>query len=217
MLLANDLRISFDGVSVLRDVNLTVSAGESVAITGPSGCGKSTMLKVLAGLLRPDAGSVYLGGRRVDDLPERALRRLRLEQFGFIFQFGDLIPELLAIENVMLPGRLLGRGPAEMEERAVNIMSSLGIVHKAKARVTDMSGGEVQRVGVARALSLQPAFVFADEPTGSLDEANTQAVVDLLFDAVRSAGSGLVLVTHDHSVARHAHRVGRMERGALVF
>lgn len=217
MLKAKDLRLSFNEIPVIREASLVVRPGESVAITGPSGCGKTTLLKVLAGLLAPDSGSVQLGDVRLDDLPERTRRRLRLRHFGFVFQFGELIPELSAIENVMLPGRLLGDDFDEMNERALSIMTALGIAHKTKAKVTELSGGEIQRVGIARAVCLQPDFVFADEPTGSLDEANTRVAIELLFDAVKSSGSGLVLVTHDPSVAQNAHRVARMEYGVLQF
>jgi putative ABC transport system ATP-binding protein len=217
VLAASNVIKNLGGNPVLNGLDLTLAAGESLAITGPSGSGKSTLLRIMSGLLKPDEGFVYLDNLRIDSLPDASRRRLRLENFGFVFQFGDLIPELRAIENVMLPGRLLGYGQAEMEQRALEIMCWLGVDHKSRARIGELSGGELQRVGVARAMVLRPAFVFADEPTGSLDDANTAAVIKLLIDAVSSANCGLVLVTHSHSVARFADRVGRMEHGVLSF
>ncbi len=213
---AVDLCFGFRDEAVLRDISLSVYGGEALAITGASGCGKSTLLKVLAGLLAPAGGAVYLDGRRIDDLPDRDRRRVRLEHFGFVFQFGDLIPELRAIENVMLPGRLLGLSDADMRSRATETLEILGVRNKADSRIGELSGGEMQRVAVARAICLRPAFVFADEPTGSLDDRNTAIVIDLLFEAVTIAGSALIMVTHDLSVASHASRQVRMENGSLV-
>jgi putative ABC transport system ATP-binding protein len=217
VLKASQVTKSLGGIPVLQELTLRLAPGESIAITGPSGSGKSTLLRILAGLLKPDDGTVHLGERRIDNLPDSERRRLRLEKFGFVFQFGDLIPELRAAENVMLPGRLLGHSHDEVEYRALSVMGRLGIDHKARARISELSGGELQRVGVARAMVLRPAFVFADEPTGSLDDVNTASVMELLIEAVASTNSGLVLVTHDPSVARFADRVGRLEHGAISF
>jgi len=213
---ASNISHQYGNQTVMSGINMAIRAGESLAIAGPSGCGKSTLLAILSGLITPTSGEVHLGTQRIDDLPDREKRQLRLSRFAFVFQFGDLIPELRAIENVELQGRLLGLSKEEMRIRAMDVMSALGVADKSDRRVGELSGGEMQRVAVARAICLKPQFVFADEPTGALDDSNTTAVIGLLLDSVQKAGSALVLVTHDTDVAKMMHRQVRMKGGQLV-
>ena len=173
---------------------------------GPSGSGKSTLLHCLAGILKPDSGSVELAGRRIDKLGETERSRLRRTSFGFVFQFGQLVPELTALENVALPLLLDGVGRTEAEARAAEWFPPLGLDNLEHRRPGDMSGGQAQRVAVARAIVTEPAVIFADEPTGSLDSLAGEQVMELLSAAVASAGTTVVIVTHEARVAAYAHR-----------
>ena len=191
---------------VLTDVNLSVAAGEVAAVMGPSGSGKSTLLHLLAGLLRPDSGQVYLAGERIDRLSEQARSRLRLQQMGFVFQFGDLIPELTIVENVELPLRLTGTRAGRARRRAEAMLEQLEIAEHAGKRISEVSGGQAQRAAVARALVHTPQVVLADEPTGSLDTAAGELVLEALIGAARESETAVVLVTHELRVASWAGR-----------
>jgi len=175
-------------------------------VMGPSGSGKSTLLHCLAGILRPDAGEVRYRGSRLDTLPEEVRSRLRRDDFGFVFQFGQLVPELTAVENVALPLRLGGVRRRDAERRAREWLARLEVDDVAGKRPGDISGGQGQRVAVARALVTGPRVVFADEPTGSLDSLNGEAVMNLLVDTARQQGATVVLVTHEPRVAAYAER-----------
>jgi putative ABC transport system ATP-binding protein len=183
---------------------------------GPSGSGKSTLLHILAGLIRATAGQVLFEGRRIDHLSERERAELRLTRLGFVFQFGELVPELTVLENVELPLRLAGASRQRARTRARALLEELGVADQAGKRLAEISGGQTQRVAVARALVNHPAVVIADEPTGALDEANSAVVLRLLLDAVRRHGASLVLATHDPDVARHCDQVLTLAAGALV-
>ncbi len=203
---AEDLVKRFGQTDALRGIDLTVERGEILAILGPSGSGKSTLLHCLAGILPADGGSVTYDGRRIDQLDEAARSALRRSAFGFVFQFGQLIPELPAIENVALPLLLDGVGRREADERAREALSSFGVAALAGTLPGAMSGGEAQRVAVSRALVARPRVVFADEPTGSLDSLNGERVMERFTDLVREAGTTLIVITHEPRVAAYADR-----------
>jgi ABC-type lipoprotein export system ATPase subunit len=199
---------------VLDGADIHVDAGELVALVGPSGSGKSTLLHLLGGLDRPDAGSIELGGRRLERESERGLTELRRSHVGFVFQFFHLIPELTGEENVLLPARLRTNGGAA-PERARRLIAELGLVDAARRRPAQLSGGEQQRLSIARALVNDPRLLLADEPTGNLDEESGHRVLELVRQL--AAGSrGVLLVTHDAEAARIADRVLHLEHGRLV-
>jgi putative ABC transport system ATP-binding protein len=216
VLVATGLVKRFRLTEALRGVDLTVNRGEILAIMGPSGSGKSTLLHCLAGILAPDEGSVELDGRRIDDLGEGARSTLRRTEFGFVFQFGQLVPELPAIENAALPLLLNGQSRREALDVARLWLARLGLERLADRRPGELSGGEAQRVAVARALAIAPRVVFADEPTGSLDSLAGEQVMNLLIDAARTEGVTVVLVTHDARVAAYADREVVVRDGRIV-
>lgn len=215
VLVARGLRCSYGSQEVLRGVDLDVAAGEVVALMGPSGSGKSTLLHLLAGLLVPAAGTVELAGRRTDVLSEGARADLRLREMGFVFQFGDLVPELTMVENVELPLRLCGTSRSEARRAALELMGVLGIADLAGRRLSEVSGGQAQRAAVARALVHAPRVLFADEPTGSLDTLAGEQVMEALVASAKEAGAAIVLVTHEISVAAYADRDVQMRDGLL--
>ncbi len=200
------LHRSFGSTPALRGADLAVAAGEIVAVTGPSGSGKSTLLHCLAAVLRPDAGTVTYRGRELAGLPDRDRSELRRQDFGFVFQFGRLVPELSCLQNVALPLRL-GHVPRREAERiAREWLDRLEVLDVAGARPGETSGGQGQRVAVARALVARPAVVFADEPTGALDSLQGERVMELLVGAAHDTGAAVLLVTHEARVAAYADR-----------
>ncbi|MFF2377065.1 ABC transporter ATP-binding protein [Streptomyces xiamenensis] len=190
-----------NGAPALREVSLTVRAGEAVAVLGPSGSGKSTLLNLIAGLDRPDTGTVTVGGVRVDRLSEAGAARYRRHSLGMVFQFFQLLDDLTVIENVVLPARLAGTGRGAARRRAAELLEELGIARYAGARPGRLSGGQRQRVAVARALMNRPPLLIADEPTGALDSAAGEDVARLLTE-LHAHGRTLVVVTHDLGLAR---------------
>ena len=202
-------------VRALDAVELEVASGETLAVMGPSGCGKSTLLHLLGGLERPSAGEVWLAGRRIDQLSERALARLRRHAIGFVFQAFHLMDELTAVENVELPALLAGRSPHPARRRALELLERVGLTDRAEHLPSALSGGERQRVAIARALSNEPLVVLADEPTGNLDSAATLDVLRLL-DSLRATGQTLLIVTHDARIAATADRLISMRDGTFV-
>jgi ABC-type lipoprotein export system ATPase subunit len=202
-------------VRAVDGVDLIVAPGETVAVMGPSGCGKSTLLHLLGGLDRPSGGEVWLGGRRIDRLTEKALARMRRTAVGFVFQAFHLMDELTAVENVELPALLDGRSPRAARARAVHLLEEVGLADRAGSLPAALSGGQRQRVAIARALSSEPLVVFADEPTGNLDSAATMDVLRL-FDSLHQGGQTLVVVTHDERIAATADRLISMRDGAFV-
>jgi putative ABC transport system ATP-binding protein len=212
---ARDLRLAFGATLALDRASLTVVPGEVVALMGPSGSGKSTLLHCLAGILRPDSGEVWFEGQRVDTLTERDRSTLRLARFGFVFQFGELVPELTVRENVVLPLQLLRAGPDALD-RADSLLDELEITDVADMRVTEVSGGQAQRAAVARALVHRPSVIFADEPTGALDSRTGEIVLATLLHLARTHGTSMVLVTHDNRVAAHADREVVIRDGRLA-
>ena len=200
-------------VHILKDVNLRVASGEAVGLIGPSGSGKSTLLMVMAGLERPDSGQVVVSGASFNALDEDALARFRGRQVGIVFQSFHLIPTMTALENVAVPLELAGRDDAN--ERAARELSGLGLGERLHHYPSQLSGGEQQRVALARALAPDPAILVADEPTGNLDEATGQQIVDLLFAKHIERGMTLVLVTHDLALAQRCDRVVRLRSGRV--
>ncbi|MFG3703254.1 ABC transporter ATP-binding protein [Micromonospora sp. NPDC047670] len=197
---------SYGPTPALRGVNLDVAEGEIVAVTGPSGCGKSTLLHCLAGILRPDAGEVSWRGERIDTWPEAARSRLRRTEFGVLFQFGQLVAELTAAENVALPLLLAGTGRREARTAALSWLDRLGVVDLADTRPGEMSGGQQQRCAMARALVTEPRMLFADEPTGALDTLTGEQVLTRLVRLAREQRTAVVLVTHEPRIAAYADR-----------
>ena len=202
-------------VHALRGASLTVEHGEYVAIAGPSGCGKSTLLHLLGGIDTPSAGWVELEGVRLGTLRDRDLTRLRLERIGFVFQRFHLLPVLTARENVELPMAEAGVGRQDRQARARELLEYVGLATRADHRATQLSGGEMQRVAIARALANRPALILADEPTGELDAATGQEILQL-FRRLNRDGTTLVVVTHDDQLAAEAGRVVRMLDGRIV-
>ena len=205
-IVAREVILSFGQTPALRGANLAVDAGEIVAIMGPSGSGKSTLLHCLAGILVPDSGEVHFDGRRIDALDETGRSALRRNSFGFVFQFGQLVPELTAEENVALPLLFSGVRRAAALAEARPWFARLGLDGLERRRSGELSGGQAQRVALARGLVARPKVLFADEPTGALDSLTGEQVMDLMVDAAQEAGTTVVLVTHEPRVAAHADR-----------
>jgi putative ABC transport system ATP-binding protein len=203
---ASGVELSFGQTPALRGASISVAAGEILAITGPSGSGKSTLLHCLGGILVPDAGAVWFAGRRVDTMTETARSALRREAFGFVFQFGQLVPELTAEENVALPLLLKGARRTQALQQARPWFGQLGLAGLEGRRSGELSGGQAQRVALARGLVAGPAVLFADEPTGSLDSRAGEQVLSLLVAAARHQDTAVVLVTHEPHVAAYADR-----------
>jgi putative ABC transport system ATP-binding protein len=202
-------------VRAVDAVDLEIARGETLSIMGPSGCGKSTLLHLLGGLDRPSAGELWVEGRRIDRLSERALAQLRRHKVGFVFQAYHLMDELTAQENVELPALLAGRSPREARNRARQLLDQIGLADRAEHLPSALSGGQRQRVAIARALANEPKLILADEPTGNLDSAATLEVLRV-FEALHLAGLTLVIVTHDERIAATADRLISMRDGAFV-
>lgn len=203
---AQNLHKSYGRTEALRGASLSVAAGEIVAITGASGSGKSTLLLCAAGVLRPESGRVTFSGQNLDDLGEAERSRLRRRDFGLVLQFGQLVPEMTAVQNVALPLLLERHDKASSFTAARSWLERLDALDLADARPGEMSGGESQRIAIARALVSGPRVIFADEPTGALDTVNSERVLKVLLDVSRETSASLVLVTHDNRVAAVADR-----------
>jgi putative ABC transport system ATP-binding protein len=216
VLRADDLTKSFGSTPALRGASLTVGRGEILAVMGPSGSGKSTLLHCLAGIFTPDGGEVWFGDRRIDKMGDRARTALRRTAFGFVFQFGQLVPELTAVDNIALPLLLDGVRRRTAYAKAGEWFARLGLDGLEGRRMGELSGGQAQRVAVGRALVTGPQVLFADEPTGALDSLTSENVMDLLVDTVRAEGAAVVLVTHDARVAAHADRRVTVRDGQVL-
>lgn len=215
MLELNDITKSFTQQRVLEGISLTVGGGESVAIMGPSGSGKSTLLHCMSGVLVPDDGQVLFDGRDVAAMSDAERSRLRLENFGFIFQDGQLLPELTATENVALPQIMRGVGRAEAHAEAIDMLTRLGLGAFVDRYPGQLSGGQVQRVAIARALAGPPSVVFADEPTAALDQATGHEVMQQIVAIAEKFGVTLVLVTHDPKIADWCSRRVEIRDGLI--
>ncbi|WP_030548719.1 ABC transporter ATP-binding protein [Streptomyces exfoliatus] len=212
---ATGLDKAYGPTPALAGASFSLRAGEVVAVMGPSGSGKSTLLHCLAGIVRPDAGTITYDGRELTALSDTGRSALRRTDFGFVFQFGQLVPELTCVENVALPLRLNGEKRKAAEARAVDWMARLEVEDIAAKRPGEISGGQGQRVAVARALVTAPRVIFADEPTGALDSLNGERVMRLLTDASRDTGAAVVLVTHEARVAAYSDREIVVRDGAV--
>ncbi len=216
LLEAIDLHKRFGATPALDGLSLAIGGGEIVAVLGPSGSGKSTLLLCLAGILLADDGEVHYRGRSLAELSDGVRTRLRRDEFGFVFQFGQLVPELTAVDNVSLPLRLAGLTRRAAIARADDALTRLAVDDVRDKRAGEMSGGQGQRVAVARALASGPRVIFADEPTGSLDSANGEVVMELLVSAARDQGASIILVTHEPQIAAYADREVVVRDGRLA-
>jgi putative ABC transport system ATP-binding protein len=201
-------------LTILADINLNITSGESVAVVGASGAGKSTLLALLAGLDEPSSGRIWLDGAEITQLDEDGRAALRARHVGFVFQSFHLVPSLTAVENVMLPLELAGRRDAR--SAALNVLDKVGLLSRKGHYPRQLSGGEQQRVAIARAFVTRPTVLFADEPTGNLDTGTGERVMDLLFDLNSAAATTLVLVTHDKALAGRCSRIIHLDAGRMV-
>ncbi|MDX3386509.1 ABC transporter ATP-binding protein [Streptomyces niveiscabiei] len=206
LLAAEDLRKAYGPTMALDGAEFSIHPGEVVAVMGPSGSGKSTLLHCLAGIVTPDSGSIMYDGQEMATMNDARRSALRRSEFGFVFQFGQLVPELTCVENVALPLRLNGTSRRAAEKTALGWMERLEVDDLSRKRPGEISGGQGQRVAVARALVTSPRVLFADEPTGALDSLNGERVMELLTEAARTTGAAVVLVTHEARVAAYSDR-----------
>ncbi len=216
MLEAKGIKKSYGTVDVLRGVDLTIDKAEIVSIVGSSGAGKSTLLHLLGTLDKPDAGEIYLLGQRIDLLKGNALAKFRNNNIGFIFQFHHLLPEFSALENVCIPGWINGKKKKVVEQRAKDLLAQLGLEERLQNKPQQLSGGEQQRVAVARALINEPAIIMADEPTGNLDSANGRELHKLFIELKNSMQQSFLIVTHNEELASMSDRVVSMKDGLIV-
>lgn len=208
---------SYGPTQVLKGVTLRVEQGEIVSIVGPSGAGKTTLLQIMGTLTNPDSGQVVIGGKDLSRLSAKELARLRANEIGFVFQFHHLLPEFSALENVMIPGYISGQmNSRQIRARAQELLKTVGLDHRATHKPSELSGGEGQRVAVARALMNNPKIVFADEPSGNLDSDNRRELHDLFFELRKASGQTFVIVTHDTELATMSDRQIAMRDGLIV-
>ena len=207
---------SFGELQVLKGIDLTIYKGEVVSVVGPSGAGKTTLLQIMGTLDKADSGSVVINGIEVGRLKEKELAAFRNKQIGFVFQFHQLLPEFTALENVMIPALIGGKSSGEAMKKAKDTLAFLGLAERASHKPAELSGGEKQRVAVARALINDPAVIFADEPSGSLDSKNKEELHQLFFDLREKLGQTFVIVTHDEGLARLTDRTIHMVDGRIV-
>ena len=208
---------SFGSLQVLKGIDLHIDKGEVVSIVGPSGAGKTTLLQIIGTLDRPDTGTVRVDSFDVTKLTQKQLSDFRNRHLGFVFQFHQLLPEFTALENIMIPAYIAGRNTKEAKEQADELMRFMGVADRAHHKPSELSGGEKQRVAVARALINRPAVVLADEPSGSLDTKNKQELHQLFFDLRKEYGQTFVIVTHDEELATLTDRTIHMKDGLLVL
>lgn len=206
---------SFGSLHVLKGIDLTIDKGEVVSIVGPSGAGKTTLLQIMGTLDKPDSGRIVLNGTEVNRLKEKELSAFRNKEIGFVFQFHQLLPEFTALENVMIPALIQGVSASEAKKKAREMLDFLGLSERASHKPTELSGGEKQRVAVARALINHPAVVLADEPSGSLDTQNKIELHRLFFDLRDKLGQTFVIVTHDEELAEQTDRTIHMIDGMI--
>ena len=207
---------SFGSLQVLKGINLAINKGEVVSIVGPSGAGKTTLLQIMGTLDKADTGTLYINGVEVNKLNERKLSEFRNHHIGFVFQFHQLLPEFTALENVMIPAFIAGVAPKEAHKRAMEILELLGLADRASHKPNELSGGEKQRVAVARALINRPSVIFADEPSGSLDTQNKEELHKLFFELRDKLQQTFVIVTHDEGLAQLTDRTIHMVDGCIV-
>ena len=207
---------SFGPLQVLKGIDLHINAGEVVSIVGPSGAGKTTLLQIMGTLDKPDQGTINIDGVDVGNLSKKKLSNFRNKHIGFVFQFHQLLPEFTALENVMIPAFIAGKGYSEAKKSAIELLAFMGLADRENHKPAELSGGEKQRVAVARALINKPAVIFADEPSGSLDTKNKRELHQLFFDLRDRFGQTFVIVTHDEDLARLTDRTIHMKDGVIL-
>ena len=213
---ANEVKKNYGDVEVLKGINLQINAGEIVAIVGSSGAGKTTLLQILGTLDQPSSGKIYIEGKDISDLKGNELSDFRNKHIGFVFQFHHLLPEFTALENVCIPAWIGKANRKETEKRAIELLKFLGVDHRKDNKPSQLSGGEQQRVAVARSLINSPKVVFADEPTGNLDSANAKELHDLFFQLREKFGQTFVIVTHNEELANSVDRIIHIKDGVTI-
>lgn len=216
MIELKNIRKSFGTLEVLKGIDLTIGKGEVVSIVGPSGAGKTTLLQIMGTLDKADSGQVLINGTEVSTLKEKEQAAFRNRQIGFVFQFHQLLPEFTALENVMIPALIAGESSAEATRKAKEMLEYMGLAGRATHKPAELSGGEKQRVAVARALINRPAVILADEPSGSLDTQNKQELHQLFFELRDKLGQTFVIVTHDEELAKLTDRTIPMKDGRII-
>ena len=216
MLKATNITRNYNDLQVLKGVDINVKKGEIVSIVGSSGAGKSTLLHILGSLDKANAGEIWINNQRIDTLKEKELAKFRNQHIGFVFQFHHLLPEFTALENVCIPGWIAGTPKNELEARALDLLKILGLQDRASHKPSELSGGEQQRVAVARALINNPDIVFADEPTGNLDSTHAQELHELFLHLQKTMGQTFLIVTHNEALAKMSDRVVHMKDGFIL-
>jgi lipoprotein-releasing system ATP-binding protein len=216
MLKAEDISRKFNDISILKGVNITIEKGEMVSLVGASGAGKSSLLHILGSLDKPDTGTVWFENTNFGALSAKQIASFRNKHMGFIFQFHQLLPEFTAVENVCIPGWIAGNNKKTIEARAIRLLEELGLKDRLTHKPTALSGGEQQRVAVARALINEPAIVFADEPTGNLDSNNAKDLYTLFQSLNKKTGTAFLIVTHNEELAAVSDRIIKMKDGQLL-
>ncbi len=216
MIQLHDIHKSFGTLEVLKGIDLTINKGEVVSIVGPSGAGKTTLLQIIGTLDRPDSGRVLFDGIDVSQYKEKQLSAFRNRHIGFVFQFHQLLPEFTAVENVMMPALISGASMGDARSRAMEMLDYLRLTDRASHKPAELSGGEKQRVAVARALVNRPQVILADEPSGSLDTQNKEELHQLFFDLRRELGQTFIIVTHDEQLAATTDRTIRLRDGRVI-
>ncbi|NML20669.1 ABC transporter ATP-binding protein [Pseudoflavitalea sp. G-6-1-2] len=216
MLSATGIQKSYGQLWVLKGVDITIRQGEIASIVGPSGSGKSTLLHILGTLDTPDEGIINIDGSKINSLNDKQVAAFRNKHIGFVFQFHHLLPEFSAVENVCIPGWIAGRKKKEVHDRAIHLLNTLGLSERINNKPNELSGGEQQRVAVARALINSPKVVFADEPTGNLDSANARELHQLFFDLRKELNQTFLIVTHNEELAQMSDRILHMKDGKII-
>ena len=216
MLKSTNITRNYNDLQVLKGVDIFVNKGEIVSIVGSSGAGKSTLLHILGSLDKANSGEIWINNQRIDTLKEKELAKFRNQQIGFVFQFHHLLPEFTALENVCIPGWIAGTNKKELEDKALELLKILGLQDRASHKPLELSGGEQQRVAVARALINNPDIVFADEPTGNLDSKHAQELHELFLHLQKTMGQTFLIVTHNEALAKMSDRVVHMKDGHIV-